>query len=75
MSLIAMMHKNLSPQRHRDTEINQLALRVSLCLCVSVVNVFKKGLSMTNFVAQAPRLQDDATLQCRRGACATKACT
>jgi hypothetical protein len=44
MSLIAMMQKNLSPQRHRDTEINQFVLRVSQCLCVSVVNAFNKGL-------------------------------
>ena len=39
--MIEITFKNkASPQKHRDTEINQLVLRVSLCLCVSVVKDF-----------------------------------
>ena len=64
--MIEITFKNkASAQRRRDTEINQLVMRVSLCLCVSVVNAYKKGLSMMIFVAQASRLQAQVALQCR----------
>ena len=52
------------PQRHRDTEINQCVLRVSLCLCVSVVKGF--GLVKTASMSVIEMMQKNLSPQRHR---------